>query len=291
MRAPLTTHPTKYLGRRAVLATRHAKERAVACPLRAGLGLEVVVPPDIDTDVLGTFTGEVPREGEAEAVALKKARWGMALTGLPLGLASEGSFGPHPQIGFVPVHHELLVFVDAELQLYAVEQFTTTSTNFAHLEVAAASELTDFLAYTCFPSHALIVRPNAGGETPDIHKGIADYRGLERAVSAARAVSEDGLARVETDMRAQHNPSRQRVIRRLALKLARRLRTACPQCFAPGWGFVTVEPGLPCADCGTPTYVARHEVFACPRCGYEQAVPRRDGLREADPRHCTFCNP
>lgn len=282
---------TKYRGRQAALATKHAKERAIARPLRAGLGLEVVVPPDIDTDVLGTFTGEVPREGEVEAVALKKARWGMSLVGLPLGLASEGSFGPHPQIGFVPAHHELLVFVDAELELYAVEQLTTTSTNFAHAEVATPEGLGDFLVHSGFPSHALIVRPNLGGTFTDIYKGINDKNRLEKVISLVRAASDDGLAHVETDMRAQHNPSRQRVIRQLAVAMARRLRVACPECLAPGWGFVTVEPGLPCAYCSTPTYVAKYEVFGCSKCSHQQRMSRRDGLQMADPSHCAFCNP
>jgi hypothetical protein len=287
----VVTPRTKYSGRLAVLATKHAKERAVARPLRVGLGLELVVPPDFDTDLLGTFSGEVPRTGTAEAVVRQKARWGMEVTGLPLGLASEGSFGPHPQLGFVPVHHELLIFVDAELELCVLEQTSTTSTNFAHAVVAEASALSDFLIHAAFPSHALIVRPNVGGEATDVVKGVREPGQLERAVQAARRVSMDGLARVETDMRAQFNPSRLRVIRQLALKLARRLRVACPSCLSPGWGFMTVEPGLPCRDCGTPTFVARTEVFACTRCSFQQTVPRRDGLTEADPRYCSFCNP
>ena len=52
-----------YCGRVAVLTTKHGKERAVGRPLRAALGLIVAVPEEIDTDLLGTFTGEVERVG------------------------------------------------------------------------------------------------------------------------------------------------------------------------------------------------------------------------------------
>ena len=46
---------------------------------------------DADTDVLGTFTGDVPRPGSPFETAVAKARIGMGLTGCSLGLASEGT--------------------------------------------------------------------------------------------------------------------------------------------------------------------------------------------------------
>jgi len=113
-------HP--YAGRAAVLATRHGKERLLGRPLRVTPGLRLRVPPDLDTDALGTFTGEVARVGTPLEVARRKARLGMEAMGLPLGLASEGSFGPHPTIPFLPADHELLLFVDDERGVETVEQ-------------------------------------------------------------------------------------------------------------------------------------------------------------------------
>jgi hypothetical protein len=78
----------RYRDRRAVLATMHGKERAIGRPLRAGLGLEIVVPAALDTDRLGTFSGEVERVGSPWDVAIRKARFGMAATGLPFGIAN-----------------------------------------------------------------------------------------------------------------------------------------------------------------------------------------------------------
>jgi hypothetical protein len=48
-----------------LLASRHGKERAMARPFRQGLGLELVVADQIDTDDFGTFTGERPRPADA----------------------------------------------------------------------------------------------------------------------------------------------------------------------------------------------------------------------------------
>jgi len=64
--------------------------------------MRVVVPAGLDTDGLGTFTGEVERPAPPRETALLKARLAIETTGLPRALASEGSFGPHPALGFVP---------------------------------------------------------------------------------------------------------------------------------------------------------------------------------------------
>ena len=282
-----------YAGRRIALATMHGKGRALARPFRVGLGAEVVVPPGLDTDRLGTFTGEIPRAGTPREAALRKARLGMAAAGLPLGLASEGSFGPHPELPFVPVARELLLFVDDERGLQVAEGETMMATNYAHARVADLAALAAFLPRVGFPAHALIVRPaepgGAGGAS--IEKGLTTLPALRDAIARCRAASADGLALVETDMRADRNPTRRRAIRRLAVRLVRRLRARCPACAAPGWGLVGSLPGLPCGWCGTPTDLARGELFGCAACELREERPRPDGLTLADPGDCARCNP
>ncbi len=44
--------------------------------------------------------------------AVAKARLGMRQLGLPHGIASEGSFGPHPLVPFLAASTELIVLVD-----------------------------------------------------------------------------------------------------------------------------------------------------------------------------------
>jgi len=281
-----------YYGRVAVLTTKHGKERAVARPLRAALGLVTMVPDEIDTDLLGTFTGEVERFGTPREVAIGKARLGMRASGVPLGLSSEGSFGPHPLFPFLMAcDHEILAFVDDDLGITVVEGLLTAETNFGHCQARTLNDLAAFRRQAQFPSHALIVRPNDVLKRGVMFKGIADMETLEDAVKRSAAASADGMAHVETDMRAHVNPTRQKAIRRVAFRLARRLATPCSACQTPGWGRTGVEKGLPCEVCGTETELVKHEVFGCVRCTHKDVRPRSDGRQEAEQRHCPYCNP
>ncbi len=88
-------HPT-YAGQRIALLTQHGKERVIAPVLDAALGCRVERIGCYDTDQLGTFTRDIPRPGSQVDAARTKARIGMALSGLTVGIASEGSFGPDP---------------------------------------------------------------------------------------------------------------------------------------------------------------------------------------------------
>lgn len=284
-----TPHP--YQGRKAALATKHQKERVLRQPLREAVGLEVYVPDGLDTDLLGTFSGEIDRQGTPREVALRKARLGMNAAGLTLGLASEGSFGPDPQLLFVPADHELLVFIDDELGIEVVEQMLSSKTNFAHVEARAFEDLKDFLARTRFPSHGLIVRPNSGLQPGLLFKGIKKVEVLKEALERCASASADGLAHVETDMRSHMNPTRQQVLLEVGVGLGRRLATLCPECWTPGWGLVDVVRGLPCEWCGGETELVRTEIHGCPRCEYRESYPRSDGLCVASPGDCSWCNP
>ena len=86
--APL---PGPYQGQPVALATRHGKERVLRRPFRAGLGVELMLAHGIDTDSLGSFSGERPRPADVLTTWRLKAEAGMEACGLPLGLASEGS--------------------------------------------------------------------------------------------------------------------------------------------------------------------------------------------------------
>lgn len=282
---------SRYLGRTAALATKHGKERLIARPLWAAVGLEVVVPESIDTDQLGTFSGEVERSGSPLDTALRKARLGMAALGLPLGLASEGSFGPHPYAPFVALNHELLLFVDDEAGFQVAERLVTEQTNYSHTDAASVEELAAFLSRARFPSHALIVRPKSGFMPGSLFKGIQSAEALAAAVQQCARLSADGLAHVETDMRAHLNPTRRRAIRTLVVRLARRLQQCCPSCHTPGWGVVDLERGLPCEWCGCRTDLVKAEILGCPRCEHRTSRPRSEGPDRAPAQYCPVCNP
>ena len=275
--ASLADHP--YRGEAVALATRHGKERALAPPLARRPGL-IVQPVAVDTDRFGTFTGSIARTGTPAQAALAKARAGMAASGLPLGLASEGSFGPHPWLPFGAGGVETIAFIDSvrslELSLSAVSR----RTNFAHHVITAGEDIAPFLARISFPSHALVVR---GPDGNMLATGVQD-------MAALSALAWPGN-RLETDMRAHLNPTRMAAIRALAGRLAARLATLCPACACPGFGQVDVMRGLPCSTCFQPTQSIIAIIHGCTACGHQQTRPRPDGVTAASPASCDWCNP
>lgn len=282
-------HP--YQGREAALATKHLKERVFGEPLRKAIGLSLHVPSGLDTDLLGTFSGEVERHGTPREVVLRKARLGMNAAGMTLGLASEGSFGPDPRLLFIPADHELLAFIDDDMGIEIVEQILSRKTNYAQDAARTFEDLKEFLTRACFPSHGLIVRPNTGLQPGLLFKGITKVETLKEALERCAHASQDGLAHVETDMRAHMNPTRQQVLREVAVQLGRRLAALCPECQTPGWGLVDVVRGLPCEWCGAKTELICMEIHGCPHCEYRENVPRSDGLSVASAGDCSWCNP
>lgn len=280
-----------FAGAVAALGTLHGKERVIGATLDAELGVRVEVV-GVDTDRFGTFTREVPRVGTARETARSKARMALEVHGRArLGVASEGSFGPHPSILLVPGGVELVLLLDRETGVELVGCDVTADTNYAATCVATVDDAVSFAARSSFPSHGLIViaAPHEQPEpTLGMTKGIVDPTCLEQVV--AQALQRHGRAWIETDMRAHLNPTRMRSIERAAQALARAARSLCPGCGRPGYVPVQRIGGLPCADCGEPTGKARAEVFDCAGCGRREER-RLEGVSNATAFDCPVCNP
>ncbi|MFP1630413.1 DUF6671 family protein [Zhengella sp. ZM62] len=274
---------------RVALGTMHGKEAVIAPPLRA-LGIALEVPGSLDTDRFGTFTGETARAGSMKDAAREKALAAMRATGLRFGIASEGSYGPHPQIPLIAAGIEILLWKDDVTGYEIVEQLADETPVFAHVETRNAGDAGGFLERAGFPDTGLIVAPLSCRTSP-LAKGIRDRTTLDRLVTEAALASDCGMAFVQTDMRAHMNPRRMKMIGKLAERMAARLAMSCSSCGAPGWGQLRTEPGLPCDWCGGPTLLLKHEIHGCPACGATEEIPRRDGLARADPRYCPACNP
>lgn len=286
MKCQLTA--TAYRGRTAALLTQHGKERMVGPVLRSALGCRVQHVSGYDTDLLGTFTREIPRAGTQVEAARRKARIGMTLSGLPLGLASEGSFGPDPMMGMFPWNVEYLIWIDDEQALEVVGR-AQGQAHFGHLLTGDWTEAESFARRWEFPAHQLVIRPDAEDD-PRLRKGISSWPELESAFMTARLESVKGQVFLETDVRAHANPTRQRTIRAAAEDLAARLHSGCPACGAPGFWPVDRVPGLPCADCGAPTREAQADILACVKCTHRGTRERTD-QQYADPARCDYCNP
>lgn len=277
-----------YAGRRIALLTMHGKEKVIQPALAQSHGCQVELVTGYNTDLLGTFTRDIPRDGLQIEAARKKARIGMVLAGLPLGLASEGSFGADPFVGMFPWNLEYLIFIDDEraLEVLGVAQGAPRDLHVAAHDWAAAKA---FAVEAGFPRHHMVVRPD-GRHDRRIRKGLSTWEELESAFGSALAQSSNGQVFLENDLRAHANPTRMKNIRSAAEDLASKLASLCPECGTPGFAIVDRLRGLPCADCGASTQEVRADVYGCIKCSFRCTSERHD-IAAADPGRCNYCNP
>jgi hypothetical protein len=266
----------------------HDKERVLAPVLESQLGVKSFVPKDFDTDCWGSFSGETERSGNALEAARNKCNAAMDYTGADLAVASEGSFGAHPTLLFVPADEELLLLIDRKNNLEIVARTISTETNFAGQPIANVSELLDFARKAQFPEHGLLIR-NAEKETAFLQKGIQSNEELISAYESCHSAF--GTAFVETDMRAFCNPLRMKVIAQTAALLVEKILSKCPNCGTPGFDIVEKKPGLPCLQCAFPTKAIRSVVYRCVKCNFEETKGNPSGKKGEDPMYCDICNP
>ena len=277
-----------YKNREVALLTQHGKESVLAPTLLESIRCIVTKVKGYDTDLLGTFSRDIPRTGTQIEAARKKARIGMELANLPLGLASEGSFGPDPFTGMFSWNVEVLIWIDNECGIEIVSM-SQGKTNLGHILTTNWEEAEAFAQKVGFPEHHMIVRP--GGENdPRIRKGIDNWSDLRSAFTWAQGQSKNDSVFIETDMRAHANPTRMNNIRLAAEELAKKLSSTCPACGTPGYWMIERIIGLPCKRCGQPTRDTRAEVHGCSKCAHKDTIERTD-VAYADPGHCDYCNP
>ena len=275
-------------GREIIIATKHQKEKVIAPILKKELGLECVVSQDLDTDVFGTFTGEVERLNDPVETARLKCLKAMELSGCDIGISNEGSFGLHPTIFFVHADSEVILLIDKKNKLEFIVSEISTKTNFNGCEIKSYKELQEFAKAALFPSHGLILRKSKDFKE-DIYKGITQSKDLEKAYTVL--MDKYGSVYAETDMRALYNPTRMEVIENAVQKLVTKIKTLCPKCNAPGFSITEAKPGLKCESCGAPTRSTLLHILSCQSCGFteEKMYPR--GKFYEDPMYCDICNP
>lgn len=277
-----------YRGQPVALLTQHGKERVIGPALASALGCEVHHVSGFDTDQLGTFSRDIPRAGSQRDAARRKAEMGMRLSGLPVGVASEGAFGPDPFSGMFGWNIEIVIWLDPRHGIDVVGMAQAPA-RCAHLQTTLWSELESFALREDFPNHQLVLRPE-GPNDPRLVKGIADWDTLRAQFQQAQAQAASGQVLAESDLRAHAHPSRMQNIERATQDLAARLRSLCPACGTPGYASVETLRGLPCADCGTPTSAPKGEVWGCVACSHRQTIARLD-LTAACAAQCPYCNP
>lgn len=282
----MLAHP--YAGKRIGLATIHEKERALAPPFRRLIGADVVVAPNLNTDTLGTFSGEVARPDALVETSLIKAELAFRTMDVDCAIASEGSYGPIDRLPLNAGGLEIMAFVDRRRGIRMVETLTTHRTNWRIMSFEAGDpSVGQAVKALGFPDYGVfVIRGNVGGYA------VKDLKTVDEVVAAVDREArraDDGRAVVATDMRAHRNPTRMKVLRALAWKLARRLSVLCPKCGAPGFGHIMSTRGLPCENCGEPTHWIDFEVDGCSSCGHAVSRARKDGRRTAPKLSCRAC--
>lgn len=277
-----------FKGRNLVIATKHEKEKVIAPILVKELGVKCFIDLGLDTDELGTFTGEVERKNDPITTARNKCLMAMELADCDLAVASEGSFGPHPTIYFVHADDEFLLFIDKKNDLEIIVRELSTVTNFNGSEIKTEQELQEFATNSNFPSHGLILRKSKEDFT-DIVKGIINHEYLKHTFKDF--ISKYGKVFIETDMRAMYNPMRMEVIKKANLKLANKINTLCPNCVTLGFGITESTQGLPCKLCNFPTRSTLSYIYTCKKCNYKKEEKYPNGKQTEDPMYCDICNP
>ncbi|WP_426010672.1 DUF6671 family protein [Caulobacter sp. DWR2-3-1b2] len=127
--------------------------QSVLC-LKQGLGLRVKLALGLDTGHFGTFSRDIDRTGTQLDVA--RAKIAAAFDYAPyarVGLASEGSFGPHPYMPFLALGRELVLLVDRERGLELTGHFSGPETNYGRAVVSDIEGAIAFAERLKFPEH------------------------------------------------------------------------------------------------------------------------------------------
>lgn len=276
-------------GRFVVIASMHKKEEVIAPVLEKELGVRCFTIPHFNTDVFGTFSGEVDRIHSPIETLKMKALAALDLCEADIVVASEGSFGPHPSSFFVPANEEYVIFLDKKHNLEVVGRYLTFNTNFNQENINTFSDLEEFKTLIGYPQHGIIIKVKDNSEGVElVYKDFESTEVLDTTV--INAIENKQKVVAQTDMRALHNPTRMLAIEQATINLIKNISVACPSCKTLGFTITEVIPGLPCESCRFPTKSSKSYIYACKACNYKEVRPREDILFE-DPTFCDFCNP
>lgn len=284
-----------YWGAKIVFSTMHKKENILSSIFKQKLNIDFLVPPAINTDQFGTFTGEIKRESALKEVLRKKALLGLELCQQDVGLASEGSFGPHPWMPFVECNQESLLLLDKKRNIEIFVNHINTKNRAHYAEVSRDEELSCFLTTIGFPQQAVIVKPthDYSGSSDYIFKGLTNEKKVSQAIKIIYNDLKLKKIWIETDHRAHLSPARRQTILEAGRQLLAKIMSVCPTCNYPGFDMSDVIRGLVCSECGQPSRHPKEEIWTCSNrlCFYSEVKPRWDGMTSLDPSECEECNP
>jgi hypothetical protein len=277
-----------FQGRKLHIVSKHQKETVIAPIISKALDVTCITADAIDTDVLGTFSGEISRDLTPIEAARKKCDMAFEHYNCDLAIASEGSFGPHPSLPFLNCNEELVLLVDRKNNLEIIGQSLSTNTNLNGRSIESEADAIAFADAIGFPEHGVILK-NAENNFTWVKKDLKSMAALRENV--AEALQKFGSFWMETDMRAMNNPTRQTIIAAATMDLANNAKRTCTKCQTPGFRITKYHPGLPCSACGLPTSLPLYATLSCLKCNHTEKLMFPKGEKTADPGNCHFCNP
>ena len=275
-------------GRTLLIATQHGKEKVIAPIFEKTLGVTCVVNHLLDTDSLGTFSGEIERKLDPIATVRQKCLLAATYHNIDLVIANEGSFGSHPTLFFSAADDEFVMLVDLKNNLEIIARELSTTTNFGGENITTQQQLLAFAETSLFPTHALILK-SSEKKPAVIYKAIQNENDLLEKFHHLKTTYETLF--VETDMRAHLNPSRMKLIEKVTQKLVKKIQSCCPNCKTPGFDIAKVLDGLPCQLCKSPTKSTLAFVYQCKKCAFQTTAKFPHKKQFEDPMYCDFCNP
>ena len=275
-----------YRGQSIALATLHKKGALAKESFQEILGMyveEVVA----DTDQFGTFSGDVARTLTPRECLQAKCDLGIACSASKYALASEGTIGQDPLVGFINSDIEHVAFFDSINNLFISHTYRSLEVYALVHQYTSGDDLADFLKKADFPNHQLIVK-SSDDAVKSLAKGISQKDDLFKVLDNAINQGVKNIS-IESDLRAHASPSRSANIKQAFTELAAKVNTLCPECDCPGWGITSSIKGLTCLDCGEETEAVKAYIYSCISCTFS-----REGelLAEGvDPSRCNWCNP
>lgn len=275
-------------GRNLLIATKHRKETVIAPLFSDAFGVHCFISDEIDTDSLGTFSGEIARKKNTIETLRDKCDLAHKTVGADLVVASEGTFGPHPTLFFAHADDEWMMLKDYRNNLEIVVREISTETNFYGDNINNIRDLEAFAFKVQFPSHGIILKP-AEKNFSKVVKNIQDWEELQQHFNSM--MNEFGTAYAETDMRAMYNPTRMKVIEKVTHELITKIKTTCPICDYPGFDVSEIKSGLPCSNCLLPTRSTLSHIYQCKNCNHTEEKKYPRNILYEDPMYCDHCNP
>lgn len=274
-------HP--YNGIKIAMPTKHGKASVIKKAFNQYFPVDIV-EVNVDTDSLGTFAGEVERINPPLETAINKHK---LISGFEYTISSEGSIGSDPAIPFLISDYEILVFRDHKRDLIIKESHCSFEIKAFKKEIFLGENIEDILNQYDFPNHSVIVKaPEVGRIIP--FKGLKNLDAVNQAIEEVAKVSKKIV--IESDLRANHSPSRMENIYITAKKLAKRINTLCSACNTPGFGLKSYKKGVNCSFCKRLNpEVVQHEILGCVKCEHE--VNGEVHNKEIAPDKCIWCNP